>query len=312
MRVLTVTLNPSLDRTLEIEVLARGQVNRASASRVDPGGKGVNVARALVRNGIEAVAVLPLGGAEGEHLASLIHGLGIATRQVDIADPIRTNVSLIEPDGTVTKVNAAGPRLQPEELEALVDAVVDGTEDGGWVAACGSVSPGVPDDIYARLTTRIHDRGGRIAVDSSGGPLAAAVRAGPDLVKPNLQELAAVVERELRTFGEVVAAAEEILTQGVGTVLVSLGADGAVLVDGAGAVHADTPPLTAKSNVGAGDATLAGFLAAGGSGASALRQAAAWGAAAVRLPGTSMPGPDDIDIDEVRLHDIDPDRTFIE
>lgn len=312
MSVVTVTFNPSLDRTLEIDTLERGQVNRATGSRVDPGGKGVNVARALAANGIHAVAVLPIGGAEGQHLAAMIEDLGITTEPVSIREPVRTNISLVEPGGTVTKINAAGPHLQPAELEALLDAVLVATDGAEWGAACGSLPPGAPDDTYAQLTKQIQSRGGRIAVDTSGAPLMAAVAAGPDLVKPNAHELAAVVERELATFGDVIEAAEEVHGRGVAAVLVSLGADGAILLDATGAVHADTPPLTPRSNVGAGDATLAGFLAAGGAGAEALRQAVAWGAAAVRLPGTSMPGPSDIDLDEVRLHDIDRDRPLSE
>lgn len=312
MTIVTVTLNPSLDRTLELRSLGRGQVNRATSSQVEPGGKGVNVARALVANGVAARAVLPVGGAEGDHLAALIEALGIDTDLVDIAEPVRTNVSLVEPDGTVTKVNAAGPCLSGSELATIVEVIVAAAGDADWIAACGSLPPGVPDETYADLTGRIRERGGRVAIDTSGAPLVAAVGAGPDLVKPNVLELAALVDRAPTTFGDVVTAAGELRQRGVGAVLVSLGADGAVLVDGSDAVHADTPPLTPRSNVGAGDATLAGFLAAGRHGPEALRRAVAWGAAAVRLPGTAMPRPEDIDLTEVRLQDIDPERPLSE
>lgn len=312
MRIVTVTLNPSLDRTLELTSLGRGQVNRATSSQVDPGGKGVNVARALVANGVGARAVMPVGGPEGEHLADLIEARGIDARLVDISGSVRTNVSLVEPDGTVTKINAAGPRLDEPELAAVMEAIIGAAQDADWVAVCGSLPPGVPDDVYADLVRQVQERGGRVAVDTSGPPLAAAVDAGPDLVKPNALELAELVDREPATLGDVVTAAGELRQRGIGTVLVSLGADGAVLVDGSDAVHADTPPLTPHSNVGAGDATLAGFLAAGGRGPEALRQAVAWGAAAVRLPGTTMPRPDDIDLTEVRLHEIDPERPLSE
>lgn len=312
MRIVTVTLNPSLDRTLELTSLARGQVNRATSNQVDPGGKGVNVARALVANGVAARAVLPVGGPEGDHLANLIGALGIDTRLVDISGSVRTNVSLVEPDGTVTKINASGPRLDEPELAAVIDAIIAAAGDAEWVAACGSLPPGVTDDVYADLAREVQERGGRVAIDTSGAPLAAAVGAGPDLVKPNALELAELVDLEPATFGDVVTAAVELRQRGVGAVLVSLGADGAVLVDGSDAVHADTPPLTPRSNVGAGDATLAGFLAADGHGPEALRRAVAWGAAAVRLPGTAMPRPEHIDLAEVRLHDIDPERPLSE
>jgi len=310
--IVTVTPNPSLDRTLEVDRLDRGRVLRAGESRVEAGGKGVNVARALLANGHSVRAVLPIGGAEGDHLAELLDELGLDVRSVPITAPIRSNVSLVEPNGTVTKINAPGPHLVNDEPDALKKATVaalDGTE---WVAACGSLPPGAPLDLYASLVRDVHETGVLIAVDSSGAPLEAAITAGPDVVKPNAHELAALVRREVRTIGDVVAAADELRGKGARAVLVSLGCDGAVLVDDRGAAHAETPPVTPRSNVGAGDATLAGFLSAGGAGTEALQRAVAWGAAATGLPGTAMPGPNDVDITAVRIHDVDLDRTLTE
>jgi 1-phosphofructokinase len=310
--IVTVTPNPSLDRTLEVDRVDRGRVLRAGEARVEAGGKGVNVARALLANGYPACAVVPIGGAEGDHLAALLNDLGLDVRSVPISAPIRSNVSLVEPNGTVTKINAPGPRLVNDEPDALRKATVaalDGTE---WVAACGSLPPGAPVDLYASLVGDVHEAGVLVALDSSGAPLEAAISTRPDVVKPNAHELAALVERELRTMGDVVAAADELRGKGARAVLVSLGCDGAVLVDDRGAVHAETPPVTPRSNVGAGDATLAGFLSAGGAGIEALQRAVAWGAAAAGLPGTAMPGPNDVDIAAVRIHDVDPDRTLTE
>lgn len=310
--IVTLTPNPSLDRTLELDRLMRGAVLRARETRVEAGGKGVNVARALLANAHAARAVLPVGGAEGDHLVSLLERLGVDIRSVPIAAPIRTNVSLVEPDGTVTKINAPGPRLIDDEPDALRKSTVASLDGATWVAACGSLPPGAPVDLYAALIRDVHDEGVSVAVDTSGAPLAAAISAAPDVIKPNAEELAAVVGRELGSFGDVVTAAGELRDRGVERVLVSLGRDGAVLVDDAGAVHAETPPLIPRSNVGAGDATLAGFLAAGGKGAEALRSAVAWGAAAVGLPGTAMPGPDNVDITAVRIRDIDHQRPLHE
>lgn len=308
--IVTVTPNPSLDRTFEIAGLERGAVIRAEASRAEPGGKGVNVARALLANGHEVRAVLPIGGPEGGHLAGLLAAAGVVCRSVPVRAAVRTNVSLVEPDGAVTKVNAGGPPLSPEEIDALVTTAIDTLEGAVWLAACGSLPPGAPPRFYADLTTAVHEAGHRIAVDTSGAPLAAAVDAGPDVCKPNAEELAALLGRPLTTLGAVVDGAHELRSRGVGAVLVSLGRHGAVLVDDDGATHAHTPPRVPRSNVGAGDATLAGYLAAGGAGTDALRQAVAWGAAAVRLPGTAMPTPADIEPAEVRVEPVDPDRRL--
>lgn len=321
--IVTLTPNPTLDRTLEIPLLERGAVIRADAVRVDAGGKGVNVARALVANGHRAAAVAPIGGFEGEQFVALLAEQSIDVIGVPVAAPLRVNISVIEPDGITTKLNAPGPELSADETATLVEATLSALDEGGspgvgspgegsperWLAGCGSLPPGLSDEFYADLVKSAHDRGARVAVDTSGPAFSAALRAGPDLVKPNDEELEEVVGRALPTFGDVVEAAEELRDLGVGAVVVSLGAAGAILVDHEGAYHADTPPVRARSTVGAGDSLLAGFLSAGGSGPDALRHAVAWGAAAAALPGTVMPRPDDLDLESVRLHPIEPTRN---
>ncbi len=310
MRFLTVTPNPSLDRTMEIEELVRGAVVRATGVRVDAGGKGVNVARALAANGHQVRAALPVGGADGDHLARLTDELGLRTLPVPISSAVRSNVSVVEPDGTVTKLNAPGPRLTEGDVDALRKTVVAEVGEADWVVASGSLPPGMPDDFYAQLVAEVHAAGRKIAVDTSGPPLAVAIGSGPDVCKPNDEELAEIVGRPLSTFGEIVTAAQELRSDGARAVLVSLGADGALLVDDTGAYHAESPPVVPLSNVGAGDSTLSGFLAAGGEGPDALRAAVAWGAAAVQLPGSSMPRPDDIDVDAVTVAAVDDARRL--
>jgi 1-phosphofructokinase len=306
--IVTVTPNPSLDRTLEVEALHRGEVVRAHAVRTDPGGKGVNVSRALVANGHASRAVVPLGGPDGEVLASLLQDLGIEVAAVPIADAVRSNVTVVEPDGTVTKVNAPGPRLTGLEVESLVARAVEATRGATWVVASGSLAPGMPSDLYARLAAAVGAVGARIAVDSSGPALAAALGSHPDVLKPNEDELSEVTGSAPRTIGEVVLAAEELRDRGVGTVLVSLGPAGAVLIHDGEVVHAESDVVVPRSTVGAGDALLAGFLAAGGEGGDALAEGVAWGAAACVLPGTAVPGPDELRRDLVRVHAVDPAR----
>ncbi len=311
--IVTVTPNPSVDRTIEVDTLVRGAVLRARASRVDAGGKGVNVSRALAANGHKTRAVLPSGGWEGEQLAALLDPEGIDVVVVPIRGAVRANVSVVEPDGTVTKLNEPGPILSAAELDALTEATVTAAAGADWVAVSGSLPPGAPADFYARLAGRVRQVGVRVAVDTSGAALAAALPAGPDVIKPNREELAEVSGRPIATLGEAVAAATELCRGGIGTVLASLGADGALLVDAGGAVHGTAPVEVARSAVGAGDALLAGFLAAGGSGPRALEEALAWGAAAASLPGSQMPHPDDLDRAAVRLSDtIDADRILVE
>jgi 1-phosphofructokinase len=297
----TVTVNPSVDRTVEVSELVRGGLHRASAVHVHPGGKGINVARALVRNGLKARAVVPAGGAEGDHLIALLGDYSIDVVRVPALGPVRSNISVIEPDATVTKVNEAGARLSDEETKALSAAVLGNVADASWVVLAGSLPPGMSDDFYADLIHLLEPSGAKVVVDTSGPALLAAVKAKPALVKPNLEELEEAVGHPLWTLREVVEAARELRALGAGSVLASLGANGAVLVQGDGVWHAEAP-VTARSTVGAGDAMLAGFLAGGGRGVDALGSGVAWGTAAVSLPGSTMPGPEDVGSHPVRVH----------
>lgn len=303
MTVLTVTPNPSLDRTYEIPALDRGTVLRADTDRVDPGGKGVNVSRAVASAGHRTVAVLPLGGPEGALLSHLLGDLGIDVAGVPVQGSTRVNISLAEPDGALTKINAAGPRLTAEESQALLDTVAAEAvaRRVTWLVCCGSLPRGLAHDWYAALVTRARAAGVRVALDSSGPALAAALASRPDVVKPNADELAEVVGRPLTTVGDAVKAAGEVREAGAGAVLASLGAIGQLLVDATGTYFATAPVAAVRSDVGAGDASLAGFLAEGGARARALVSAVAHGAAAVQLPGSQMPTPDDLSPDAVSL-----------
>ena len=299
--IVTVTPNPSIDRTLRIPPLARGQVIRAVSATAEAGGKGINVARALAAHGQAAVAVAPLSATSAAEFAALL-GAAAALDAVPIAGPARVNVSLVEDDGTVTKVNEPGPELGAAEIEALIDRVAELATGATWVAGCGSLPPGAPSDFYARLAARVPARV-RVAVDADGAALRDAVSARVALLKPNLPELQGLVARPLPTLGAVIEAARGLLADGIGGLLVSLGADGAVFVDADGSTHAEAHISDVVNTVGAGDALLAGFLAGGG-GHEALRSAVAWSVAACRSPGTRMRVATTRDVDAVEVHDV--------
>jgi len=300
--ILTLTLNPSLDRTIEVPELVRGAMVRAGATRLDPGGKGVNVARALAAHKLQTCAVVPRGGPEGRQLTELLEEEGIDVCAVPVTGHTRSNVSLVEPDGSVTKINEPGGELTADDLERIVKAVLDTAASADWVVASGSLPPGVPDTFYYDLGRRLTERGVRFAVDTSGPALIAALRGEPALVKPNRDELAEFAGHRIDTIGAVAKAAHAMVEAGAGTVLASLGADGAVLVGAQGIQHGESPVDRGRSAVGAGDAMLAGFLAGGVTGGDPLVEALSWGAAAVRLPGSRMPAPGDVDRASVRVH----------
>ncbi|MGW4632497.1 1-phosphofructokinase family hexose kinase [Nocardia sp. NPDC004415] len=310
--IVTLTANPSVDRTVTLtEPLRRGQVHRASEVTSHPGGKGVNVARVVAGGGVPVTAVLP--GAEDDPVVTGLRTAGIAYRTVAVPGQPRTNLTIAETDGTTTKINEPGRPLTGPDLAALTALLVESAAGAEWIVLSGSLPPGVPEDWYARLvatlSTATHGAGPRIAVDTSDAPLLALFGespvTAPDLVKPNTDELAQLTGRDPRDLENPAAAADAataLLERGVGAVLATLGAAGAVLVTGEGAWFAAAPPIVARSTVGAGDSALAGYLIAdlaGAGPADRLRHAVAFGSAAAALPGTELPTAADIALDLV-------------
>lgn len=315
--IITVTPNPSLDRTVTLgSPLTRGAVQRVDSVTVEPGGKGINVARALTLADVATEAVLP--AADDDPLLAALRTLGVPFVGVPIAEPVRTNLAITETDGTTTKLNERGALVDDHALRALTRCVLAKAQEASWVVLSGSLPPGIPVDWYAQVVSLLAPLDCRVAVDSSEAPLAALAGAfdvaAPDLIKPNAEELAdlaGVPAADLEDaaaqgdMSPVVAAARELVARGVGTVLATLGAAGAVLVDSFGAWFATPPPIVPRSTVGAGDASLAGYLRAAVAGAEApqrLQMAVAYGSAAAALPGSALPGPAQLDLDAVRTH----------
>lgn len=317
--IVTVTPNPSIDRTVVLPgPLVRGGVLRVAESLDQPGGKGVNISRACVAAGVPTRAVLPV--AADDSFVRELDRLGVPSAPVPPAGPMRVNLTLTEPDGTTTKLNAAGAQVSPADLDALATRVL--AEPGeGWVVLAGSLPPGAPDEWYADLTARLRQADRRVAVDTSDAALEAVVArlapgTAPSLLKPNAEELASVVGADAADLEDdpqrVARAARTLLDRGVAAVLVTLGGAGAVLVDATGAWHAVPPPTRVVSTVGAGDSSLFGYLAADLRGADAperLAAAVAYGSAAAALPGTTVPTPDDVRTHEVRVRALDPSAT---
>jgi len=301
--IVTLTANPSLDRTVMLPApLTVGEVQSAQSAREDAGGKGINVARAIVAAGEDCIAVLPL--AVDDPFDTALRGSGLDARRVPVAGHVRANLAITDPVGITTKLNLPGARLSHDEISAVVDAAVTASAGARWLVLAGSLPPGVPDDFYVRVIDAVRAvHGGeapRIAVDTSGPALAAVVAHGrPDLIKPNDEELGELVGAPLegadaRTALEV---ARALVPDRVGAALVTLGARGALLVDADGAWAAVPPPIRVVSTVGAGDSSLAGYVlgeARGEGPDERLRLAIRYGAAAASLPGTQAPAPADL------------------
>ncbi len=317
--IITLTANPSLDRTASLDApLARGQVQRVSGVTVEPGGKGVNVARAIHYAGQSVRAVLP--APDEDPILAALRQLGVDYRTVAVAEGVRMNLTLTEPDGTTTKLNEPGPRLSDAQIEELAALVVSEAADAEWVVLSGSLPPGVPADFYATLVRRLRPLGVKVAVDTSDDPLQALVDnfpdAAPDLLKPNSDELAQLTgadAEELEAAAKAgdpsaaVAASRSLVERGVTAVMGTLGASGAVLVTADGAWHASPPPIVPRSTVGAGDSSVAGYVLADCGGEAApgrLRTAVAYGSAAASMAGSALPRPEHLNTADVVITDL--------
>jgi 1-phosphofructokinase len=303
--IVTLTLNPSLDRTVEVDALERGTLVRTSEPVLEAGGKGVVVARALTANGVSALGIVAVAGAEGAELSHLLERDGIVCRFVPVSGRTRSNLTICEPDGTVTKINEPGSPLTDADVAALATAVRTSVRDGDWLVLSGSTPPQFEASRVATLLAEATAAGASIAVDSSGDALEAALASRPRIVKPNRAELAELVGRPLGSVAEVMAAAEEVRARGVEYVVVSLGAEGALMVGPDGMLMGESHVDQIRSTVGAGDSFLAGFLSRFTVDESdveaALLEALTWGAAATRLPGSAVPTPSDLDPSIVQL-----------
>jgi len=312
--ILTVTPNPSVDRTVALSSpLERGAVLRAESITSQAGGKGVNISRAASAAGVPTIAVLP-AAKDDPFVLELLRD-GIDCRPESPAGPIRVNLTLTEPDGTTTKINSPGATVLAEDLDRLAAAVVHRAQGATWVVLAGSLPPGAPDAWYAYLVRALRGTHARVAVDTSGGPLvalaAALDTAAPDLMKPNGEELASLTGGDAEAIESdpraAARAATDLVRQGVGAVLATLGASGAVLATADGCWHATPPPTVVASTVGAGDSSLFGYLLGDlrdEAPAERLRRAVAYGSAAAALPGTTIPTPDHVRPELVTVHEL--------
>lgn len=309
--ILTLTPNPSTDRTITLGgPLERGQVQRMVSEASQAGGKGVNISRAAVAAGLSTVAVVP--ARPDDPFVHELEEAGIECRPVPPAGPVRTNLTITEPDGTTTKLNSPGAPVDGRHLRALDEAVLAALGGARWCVLAGSLPTSAPASYYADLVPRLRAGGVRVAVDTSDAPLQALVAAlpgaAPDLMKPNGAELASFTggdPDELEADPAAAAAAAATLVgRGVGTVLATLGGNGAVLVTAQGAWHATAPPVQVLSTVGAGDSSLFGYLLGQTRGLpepDRLRLAVGYGSAAASLPGTTIPTPDQVHPEQARV-----------
>lgn len=291
--IYTLTLSPSLDSaTMTPQIYPEGKL-RCSAPVFEPGGGGINVARAITHLGGKATAIFPAGGATGEHLVALLADEQVAVDTVDARDWTRQNLHVhVESSGEQYRFVMPGAKLSDDEFRQLEEKVLT-IESGSLLVISGSLPPGVKTEKLTALVQAVLQRGIRCIVDSSGDALKAALEPGQlELVKPNQKELSALVNRELKQPDDVRTAAEELVRTGKAhRVVVSLGPQGALAVDKTGCVQVVPPPMKSQSTVGAGDSMVGAMVLKLAQGASLLEMArygVAAGSAATINQGTRL------------------------
>ena len=285
----TVTVNPALDLTYRVPAFRYDDTTRAHRVLRAAGGKGVNVSRVATRLGHPTVAMGFVGGRAGDELRDLLHGEGVRTWFTRHASETRTNGIVQDDEGRQLRVSGPGPQVRPEDVAGLVQAVFD-LRAPAFLVLSGSLLPGTPRDLYARLARRAAADGVPVAVDADV-ELAEAVRSGAALIKPNAYELGRLVGREVGDVASAREAAGDARRMGASVVVCSLGRQGALWVDGESAWVARPPTVETDSALGAGDSLLAGLLVARADGADpaeSLRLGVACGTATATTPGTEL------------------------
>lgn len=290
--ILTVSLNPAVDRTSVLEELVPGTVMRTRSTVTRAGGKGINVARAVCAAGGEALALYLAGGYTGAQLSALLAEEGVPARAVPCVAETRISLQIAEQSGRFSNINDQGGPVTDSEINALFDLTRELLGPDDTLVLGGALPHGAPETIYARFVEEFSPLCRAVAVDADGAALRAAVEAGPSLLKPNAEELARYASLSHPSEEQLLAAARALAEQTGGAVLLSLGAKGAALVTADRLLRALPTGAQAISTVGAGDSLLAGFLLrreAGSSPADCLRFGSAVATAKVECPGPTMP-----------------------
>lgn len=291
--IYTVTLNPAIDKTVVIENFSAGSVNRVGSVREDAGGKGINVSKCLKNLGADSVAAMILAGEAGDKLEAMLRGLEIPVLQVRAEGQSRTNLKIIDPAKKEnTDINEPGPVVSAALLEDLKTKLGEKIRQGDIVILSGSLPAGVDRGLYGAWTAYFRNLGACVYLDADGEPMHKGMAAVPYMIKPNNDELAALLGKPTLSMEEMIAEGKRLLDTGIREIVISLGGDGALFVSEDGCFHAEGLKVPVKSTVGAGDSVVAA-TAYGQvkhlSREEKIKLAVAIGAASVMQSGTQPP-----------------------
>ena len=296
--IATVTLNPSLDRTVTVEELVMDEANRWTSLRRDPGGKGINVSRVIHELGGETVAYGFIGGIDGETLKHLLQQQAVPFDFTQIKGEIRSNFIIADlATYHQTRIDAPGPHIMRHELQKLVQKVKHISPKPDFLVFAGSVPPAVPADIYRQLIEAAKNNGIKTVLDSDNKWLKEGIKAKPNVIKPNVHEAEELLGKHLRSEAAIVKALKALVDRGIEVAVISRGKDGLIAANGEMVLKAIPPQVEVRSTVGAGDSTIAGLVLKLNEGLGideACRWAVAAGTAAALTPGTELCRREDV------------------
>lgn len=295
----TVTLNPAVDKTVEINGFKVGEVNRISSIRLDAGGKGINVAKTIKTLGGSSIATGFLAGRNGDYIKDCLNQMQVFHDFIFVKGETRANLKVVDRCCKInTDINEPGLiEVTVEDLSRLEHKIFSDMNKGDILVLSGSVPSDVPVNIYRKWTERANESGVRVLLDADREHLEEGIKAKPYLVKPNIAELEILLNRKLKDMNEIVSAGRSLLDMGINTVAISLGASGAVFLHGEHAIYAKGLKVEVKSTVGAGDAMVAALAFAidrGDSFEKTVALSVAAGTAAVASEGTQSPDRKDV------------------
>lgn len=292
-QIMTVTANPTIDKSVEVEQIEKDAKLRCEAVRYDPGGGGINVSRAVFRLGGRSIAIYAEGGIEGAKLDELLEAESVSHRGVGVSGAIRENFTVFDrATESRYRFGMPGPTLSEREWQAVLSTTEQLLEQGGFLVGSGSLPPGVPNDFYARLGRIAASADASFILDTSGDALHQGLVSGVFLVKPNMNELRRIAGSVDLEEPDIREAARALISEGRAEhVVVSLGAGGAILVNSGESTQIRSPTVPIRSRIGAGDSMIAGIalaLSRGEEVREAVKRGIAAGAAAVMTPGTEL------------------------
>lgn len=256
--IVTVTMNPAIDKTVEIDALLPGGLNRIKKVEYDAGGKGINVSKTIYELGGESIATGFLGGNSGKTIENVLNEKNIRNDFIWVEGETRTNTKVFEQNGSLTELNEPGPVITEEQVGALLKKLEGYADENTLIILAGSIPNGVDKGIYAEITRLAHKNGAKVLMDADGEVFRQSLEAVPDLIKPNRVELEEYAGLDYRASQEeILELAKGLLAKGIRTAAVSMGKSGAMFVKENYAAKCPALSVKAHSTVGAGDAMVA-------------------------------------------------------